>query len=601
MKHLKPRRHADRERGQTMTIVLIVLGLFLLGAIGLAVDVSNWWFHRQMAQSAADAACTAGVMDMLRNAEGSGPVGNFPAGSPPGGYWCSSAGGAASAACKYAALNGYNGSGRLAGQPSNDVQISFPGSAAGVSLCGPATPPPCAPSATSFIQVNVFDRTQATFTGLLTGSRTTDIAASAVCAVINAQSPIPILVLDPQSPNVSPRAAAFNIQGTPLVKIYGGPSRSIQVNSSMFATSCGQSNCAVNSPWGSSALVDLSQGGPNLTGSDIGLTGSPPGPPQLSNFNGGTTGSWFSSQLPIDDPFKSMCAPGQTGCPIINGFSPPPIPGAPLPPAGLAGCTSVPCDVGYTVHGCPDTAGCQLYTAGHYTSAINVGPGGGGGGGGGSGVTAIFDSGLYYLDDGLNLNSLSIVRPGNDGGTTYAGATFYFAGSSSVSVASNSGSRTTNIDNFLAGSALCPTGVLPGNLTATTAITGNILLGPCSGYYGDPLGAAEPSTIGEQRGMLFFQDRSAQNVNPNWGGGGQFLLAGNMYFHSCNASGTGISCGAAGTYYNDMFTLQGNSGSTTYVLGDIVTDNLTLGGTSGITMDLNPASASNILKASLVQ
>jgi hypothetical protein len=124
-------------------------------------------------------------------------------------------------------------------------------------------------------------------------------------------------------------------------------------------------------------------------------------------------------------------------------------------------------------------------------------------------------------------------------------------------------------------------------------------MGPCTGYYGDPLGATDP--LGLQRGFVFFQDRSALSVNPSWGGGGQFLLAGTMYFHSCNVSGTGTQCGTAPTYYNNLYTLQGNSGSNTYVLGQIVTDNLALGGTSGITMDLNPNSAFSLLKAALFQ
>jgi hypothetical protein len=48
-------------------------------------------------------------------------------------------------------------------------------------------------------------------------------------------------------------------------------------------------------------------------------------------------------------------------------------------------------------------------------------------------------------------------------------------------------------------------------------------------------------------------------------------------------------------------TLQGNAGSSTYVLGEIVTDNLGLGGGGTIVMDLNPSTAFNILKASLYQ
>jgi hypothetical protein len=106
---------------------------------------------------------------------------------------------------------------------------------------------------------------------------------------------------------------------------------------------------------------------------------------------------------------------------------------------------------------------------------------------------------------------------------------------------------------------------------------------------------------GEQHQFLFFQDRSGTSATPSWGGGGAFLLAGTMYFHSCNASGTGVGCGAAGTYWNNQFSMNGNSASGTYVLGEIVTDNLTLGGTSGIAMDLNPNVAYPILKATLIQ
>jgi hypothetical protein len=177
---------------------------------------------------------------------------------------------------------------------------------------------------------------------------------------------------------------------------------------------------------------------------------------------------------------------------------------------------------------------------------------------------------------------------------------FYFSGS--VSVVANSGSSCPAAFNTTSGSGSLANGVkctgasqIPTNLPAT--LTGNVLLAPCTGTYGDPLGAADP--IGIQRGMLFFMDRSQTLNIANWGGGGSFLLAGTMYFHACNATGTGINCGSPTTYYTNTFSLQGNSGSSTYVLGDIVTDNLTLGGTSGITMDLNPNVAFNILKATL--
>src|SRR5207237_10748170 len=58
------------ERGQALLLLLLALGIFLMGAVALTVDISNAWLHRQAAQNAADAACTAGSMDMLVDAQG---------------------------------------------------------------------------------------------------------------------------------------------------------------------------------------------------------------------------------------------------------------------------------------------------------------------------------------------------------------------------------------------------------------------------------------------------------------------------------------------------------------------------------------------------
>src|SRR6266849_5862923 len=53
------------ESGQALLFVLLGLGIFLIGAMAFAIDISNLWFNRQAAQTAADAACTAGAMDLL--------------------------------------------------------------------------------------------------------------------------------------------------------------------------------------------------------------------------------------------------------------------------------------------------------------------------------------------------------------------------------------------------------------------------------------------------------------------------------------------------------------------------------------------------------
>jgi hypothetical protein len=639
--HRKHFRHA--ESGQAMLWTLVGMGVFLLGTMAFAIDLSYLWFDRQSAQTAADAACTAGAMDLLVDAtNGTSTQGGFTSGTA---FDCNS--NATAAPCAYANLNGFNSSltqaSANAGTIGNNVFVGFPATVSGV------TTPPAVIAPTPFMSVTVTSNVPTFFAAMLKGLTKQSVRAVAMCGVTQSAAPIPILVLDPQSPKSSPPQTALNIQGNGAIAIFGGPSRSIQVNSSASASSCGQSNCSVNSPWGS-ATIDLSLAGPQGTGADIALSGSPAA--AMGGFSGGSTGHWIAPAAPIMDPFAQVCYPGQTvNCnPTINGYSTPAVPTGPPngvipsdvaaislacstfasvttgPPAGRTpGIQGGGCQVGYKFHGCPDTAGCTLYLAGPYPSGIAVGPGGN--------TTAIFDPGLYYVTGGFALNSGSEVRNGTGAGDGSGGVTFYFAGSGTVSVAANSGSRTLDPFNTLNGpvdssgtpypapnppgsSSLAigvkctSTSVVPANLGnggAGVNLNGNVLLGPCTGYYGDPLGTNEPATIGEQRWFLFFQDRSAQAIQPQWGGGGQFLLAGTMYFHSCNSSGTGVGCIAPPTpptfnsYYQDIFSLNGNSGAGTYVLGEIVADNLTLGGTSGINMDLNPTSAFDILKAALYQ
>jgi len=625
----KTSRRLPGEAGQAMLFVLLALGLFLLGAVAFAVDMGWLWFHRQAAQTAADAACTAGAMDILVDAQG-GATGKqgFTVGTA---FYCSAS--PTASPCVYAALNGYDGKNT---SPGNDIRVTFP----------PRTSPPpgvtAPPSAVAgtypFMQVDVTDHVKTFFYGLLSGSNTLDVRAGAVCGVVLAQSPIPILVLDPQNPS---SGSALSVQGTPVVAIVGGPSKSIQVNSS--------ATTAVNIQ--GSATVDLSKGGPAQTGSDLGAYGGPAAAP--GGFLPGTTGHWNSPASPISDPFAQVCAPGQTGCALINGNSAPAKPGAPQVPADekatgkfpLSPCLAIPCSVGWKDHGCPETTAvrgdgrCKLYTPGLYDSTtgfgtgISVGPGGAGVGS--TGVTALFDPGLYYVAGGLALNSNSTARPGTGLGDGSGGVVFYFSGSGTITVAADSGSKVKDPFNTMTGphdrsGVAYPNDATHTNVTYTNGVrctaastvpanlqgaggagvdigtdpsgnaTGaNLLFGACTGYYGDPAGTSDP--LGEQHGFLLFQDRSATSVNPNWSGGGQFLLSGTMYFHSCNATGTGVGCGAAGTYFTDRFTLEGNPGSGTYVLGDIIVDNLILKGTSGVTMDLNPNAAYSVLKATLLQ
>lgn len=88
-------------------------------------------------------------------------------------------------------------------------------------------------------------------------------------------------------------------------------------------------------------------------------------------------------------------------------------------------------------------------------------------------------------------------------------------------------------------------------------------------------------------------------------GGGGLVFAGNLYFHNCNASGSGTNCSAPNVGYQAFYQLQGlgnpGSGQGTYFLGNITTDELVINGGGTLAMSLNPNAVYNILKASLLE
>jgi Flp pilus assembly protein TadG len=553
-----------------MLFVLLAVGLFLLGAVGFTVDVTNCWFHRQSAQSAADAACTAGALDVYMLAQAGSSL--DPHFTPGTSFDCSattpnSSTSSSPAPCWYAATNGYTSPGLTAGAASNDVAVGFP--AADSNQSPGVTLAPTALASYPLVRVDVVDRVGVFFMALLSGSSTQDVRAFAVCGLEMLPSAIPIIVLDPTG-------SSFTLKGSSGITVYGGGDRGIQINSSDASAGSSAGN------------VNLSQGGPSLTGSGIGVVGGPATNPGASL---GTTGQWDAYTSPIVDPFACIAAPGQaSGC---DGWSSgPAIPGAPVVPADLTGNTTCNtsakiqgggCQVAYTIHGCPDSGGCTLYTAGSYPSGISA-----------SGVS-IFDPGLYYVTGGLSAGANTTLRPGNGGGSTFPGSTFYFADSNSISFGANSGKSSTTV-GFSTSNMLCPGATtLPANIPATIN-PGSVLLGPCTGSYGDPLGTSDPS--GEQRGILFFQDRSV-SASPALGGGGQTSFVGAEYFHQCHTSGvdTGTDCSASA--YQTTLGMGGNSCSTAYSFGTLVVDQISIHGTPCINMDLNPAASFSTVKVGL--
>ena len=190
------------ERGQALVMVAAALGIFLLGAVGLATDVGRLYAERQIAQSAADAGAQAGIMSIF-NGTNTGP-------NAFGGTAFTCGAGDARIPCAYARYN------LIRNVPGDTISVEFPaaGSVPGV------------PNSVSLIRVTVQRQVGTTFMRLL-GPAAGTVAASATAAVLEVQSPVPIIIIHPTLP------ASFHKNGSNNIIICGGPEKSIQVNSTI--------------------------------------------------------------------------------------------------------------------------------------------------------------------------------------------------------------------------------------------------------------------------------------------------------------------------------------------------------------------------------
>ena len=188
-----------------------------------------------------------------------------------------------------------------------------------------------------------------------------------------------------------------------------------------------------------------------------------------------------------------------------------------------------------------------------------------------------------------------VIYLSGNGGAGHYGSVFF------GSNAGNTGGRT--VDVFVTSRATCSGGTAPpSQLNLPTTIAGDVLLGQCT-TKGTYIGPGSTDTSGKIRGLIFFQDRANADAKgqASMQGGGGLVLSGNMYFHNCNAAGTGTGCALPTAGYNAFLQLQGSSGNTSYVLGNITSDEVVLGGGGTIAMSLNPNAVYNILKASLLE
>src|ERR1700688_1395953 len=56
---------SDSRSGQAVIVMVACLSIFMIGALGLAIDGAQMYAQRQMAQTAADAAAQAGILSIF--------------------------------------------------------------------------------------------------------------------------------------------------------------------------------------------------------------------------------------------------------------------------------------------------------------------------------------------------------------------------------------------------------------------------------------------------------------------------------------------------------------------------------------------------------
>lgn len=530
------------ESGQAAVLLIVMLGTFLLGVFGFAVDLTNIWFHRQAAIAAADAACQAGALDIL--ATGSGltlPLTGFTAGTASN---CVS--NPLATMCSYASANGYSGTGLVADTPSNSVSWTFPATVTGVTP-GIGTYP--------FMKLTIVENVKTYFISLLRAAHVQQMGATTTCGVTQVKGAVPLLILNPAL------VGTLNYSLIGALTIIGGPQRGIQVNS--------VSPLAVG--WLPPGTINMSAGGPNGTGSDIGVVGGPTAAPTLlgiSSVNGGTTGTWKSATLPLADPYGSVGVPSS----ILS-----------LTPSTTTSGTWV----SYGVDGCPDHSNvtlnpaqaCKEFGPGYYPLGINLPLVM-------NGVsTAIFKPGIYYMGASLvasGTNTLRMAKP--SGYLQTDGIMMYFAAGTFNANLFTGTTSATLIDNVAPTDLTCDGSSPPTADGLGTGIAGNVLYGQCSanGTYWDTGGdTTDVRSATGSRGLVIFQDHGNLSI-PSLGGTGNALFGGTIYFHS--------------TTYLDLLAIAG--GQVT-VVGNIVTDQLGLTGLGTLKVALSPTTNMLMSKVSV--
>jgi Flp pilus assembly protein TadG len=530
------------QSGQAVLLVILAMGTFLLGAVGLAVDGAHLYAQRQMAQAAADAAAQAGIMSIFDDSNVSGSTHYFDPAT--GVHTCGT--GDAGTPCYYAqTLNGFSG--------TADTVTYEPNSP--VSVTGLSSDP------VNRLRVTVQRNVPTTLIRML-GPTAATIKATGTAAILTVMAPVPILVLHPTL------SSAFDKNGSNDITICGGPALSIQVNSKSLSGG----NIS-----GASGSIDLSHAGPldpgdcsTGTGANFGDVGGPNPLPHASQLQFGTQpGKYVQPASSIEDPLLGLVPPTQ-----------PTLPGGihEHAAAGTGGCPA------------SYSAGCDVYWPGYYASG-GINP---------SGVV-LFRPGIYYINHGgFHLGSNTIVRMATG---TYASDPQTGTGWTQGMLLYNSPATPVDTHNDFfeikanagkIGSNTYPDASQCGTDSAGNALGGNCMVGAGGGALTTALCSSSASLSSAYYGILFFQNHAtATSLTHSLQGGGGLSLKGTIYL-----THTKLNIASDGTYQS--LTLQGTSGSSTKVQGEIIVDKLSLGGTSGITMNLSGLACYHVRQVALV-
>jgi Flp pilus assembly protein TadG len=257
--------------GQAVMLVVLCMSLFLIGALGFAIDGGQMFAHQQMAQAAADAAAQAGIMSVLN---GTNATSTYPFGTgstPIASSACTTTDGRTP--CVYARDNGFGGT------ASDAVTLSFPSSVSGTTLSSVTVPA---------IEVTVQRTIQIGFIRFIGGPSTTTVTARAIAGITGIVSPNSIVVLG-SGPN------AFQATNGASVTVSGGV---IAVNSS------------------DSDAMTIS-GGTTVTASGINVAGG-------AVVSGGSTAtpSPTTGTSVVADPLAGLPSPTVGGCTFATQYSP---------------------------------------------------------------------------------------------------------------------------------------------------------------------------------------------------------------------------------------------------------------------------------------